>query len=543
MGLQFETSVVREVLADVGESSAQSAELRALASEGFVREVPDSGGHRLQFAHASIQAVTYELLPERQRQALHGATARALERMHADQAAPVYGRLAHHYAEAEVLDKAAQYSALAAEQALDSYANEDAVHLYERALRFDERSRPGLSRDLQRARWYAGLAQAHYSLTHPTRDQRRLRPGAGAGRVPGAGGRGQRRAGAAAVSGPATAGAAGPPRPPAWSDEQRLRVQMVVGLLPEWAALDVWEGRLNSGAAKFFACHALAEKVLPSGDAAHAIGGTGYLLGMTPLRRLGEAESQRAVALADASGELKARASTRVTLGMYYTIMGEPQRALPQLEAAQAPAERLGAGLWKHRTRFQLAEPLFMLARYREASAVFREAAALSMGAEPPITGLANCLSALADVRTGDAEGALGIIDGPRRPAAVLGRQQLPAAAAVHRRGRAHRCAGAAGTPGRGGGAGRQRRGDGRRSRGRRVLRRAARARGRGRGLPDGLAAGARDATALAASAAGPAPGSPASPGSTPPPGPGRTSCWTGGGCRSPASGHRPPAA
>ena len=125
---------------------------------------------------------------------------------------------------------------------------------------------------------------------------------------------------------------------------------MVVGLLPEWAALDVWEGRLNSGAAKFFASYALAERVLPSGDAAYAIGGTGYLLGMTALRGLGEAEVTRAVALADDSGDLKARASTRVTAGMYFTIMGQPARALPQLEAAQAPAERLGAGLWKHRS-------------------------------------------------------------------------------------------------------------------------------------------------------------------------------------------------
>ena len=413
IGLQFEPSVVRQVLADVGESGAPSAEMRALAVEGFVREVPESEGRTLQFAHASIQAVTYELLPERQRRALHGATARALEQIHASQTAPVYGRLAYHYAEAEVLDKAAKYSALAAEQALDSYANADAVHLYQRALQFDERSRPGVTRDLQRARWYAGMAQAHYSLTRPketgtafTRalEQAGFREPAGLGSAL----FGLLHFLIRRVLGPLARLGRRP-----LSAEQRARLLMVVGLLPEWAALDVWEGKLNSGAAKFFASHALAERVLPSGDAAYAIGGTGYLLGMTALRRLGAAEVERAVALADESGDLKAQASTRVTLGMYYTIMGEPARALPQLEAAQAPAERLGAGLWKHRSRFQLAEPLFMLGRYREASAVFREAAALSMGAEPPITGLATCLSALADVRTGDAAGALALIDGP----------------------------------------------------------------------------------------------------------------------------------
>ena len=48
----------------------------------------------------------------------------------------------------------------------------------------------------------------------------------------------------------------------------------------------------------------------------------------------------------------------------------------PTWTACRDLAERLGAGLWKHRSSFQLAETLFMLGRYREASAVVREAAA-----------------------------------------------------------------------------------------------------------------------------------------------------------------------
>ena len=235
MGLEFEPAVLRSTLADVGETGAQDAELRELTVEGFVRPVPLSEGRKLQFSHASIQAVTYQLLPERQRRALHGATAGALERLHATQTSPVYGRLAHHYAEAESLAKAAQYCGLAAEQALDSYANEDAVHLYERALRFDEQCRPDNTRDLRRARWYAGLAQAHYSLTHPRETSAAYA-------------RALRQAGFSEPAGLTSAvlgllrllvkrmfGRWAPARPSV-TGETRERALMVVGLLPEWAA-------------------------------------------------------------------------------------------------------------------------------------------------------------------------------------------------------------------------------------------------------------------------------------------------------------------
>ena len=100
------------------------------------------------------------------------------------------------------------------------------------------------------------------------------------------------------------------------------------------------------------------------------------------LRRWGEAELTRAVALADTRGGLETMASTRVMLGMYYTMLGRAREAVPVLEQAQPAAERLGAGLWKHRTRFMLAEPLFCLGQYARAAVAFRQAADLSLGAE-----------------------------------------------------------------------------------------------------------------------------------------------------------------
>jgi hypothetical protein len=98
---------------------------------------------------------------------------------------------------------------------------------------------------------------------------------------------------------------------------------------------------------------------------------------------------------------------------MYHTMVGAPREALPIVEQAQPAAERLGAGLWKHRTRFMLGEPLLSLGRFGDAARAFREAALLSRGADPPVVGLANAFAALADLRQGAVEAALALVDGP----------------------------------------------------------------------------------------------------------------------------------
>jgi tetratricopeptide (TPR) repeat protein len=418
LGLSFEQASLRElagVASDGTETDARDyqANVDALLGDGCL-QTDEAGPHgRLTFASATMQSVIYDLLPSRQQRRLHDAAGRTLEALHAADLAPFYGQLSHHFSKGENAAKAAHYSGLAAFQALDGYANDDAIYLFERALRHDASFRGSLRRDLDRARWYSGIAQANYSLTRPDAARSAYRQAL-------------RHTGHREPRGPlspilgliaflvlrtwrsrrAADDGTEPTGPRAFQD-------LALSLAVSWGTLDVWQGRLVGAAAKAFAAYRWASRSPSSGSRAEAIGGFGYFLGITPIRRMGESELRRAVTMSDLHGDLQSQASTRVMLGMYYALMGRSKKALPVLEEAQPIAKRLGAGLWKHRTRFQLGEALLSLAQFQRATDVFQDAARLSRGAEPPIVGLANSFAGLAELRLGHVDTAVALVDGP----------------------------------------------------------------------------------------------------------------------------------
>jgi class 3 adenylate cyclase/tetratricopeptide (TPR) repeat protein len=369
---------------------------------------------RFSFGHAVVQAVAYELLPERQRARLHGAVARALEVAYGAATPAVYGRLSHHWHEAREPAKAAAFSALAARRALDGYANRDAVDLYRRALENLEASEGPRAFDLRRARLHAGLAQAHYGLTEARASRAAFEAALRHVGLPDPGAGGAVLLGIARHLGARAARALGVrPRPREATGAARERALAALSILAEWVTLDFWEGRPMEGAAKAFLGYRLAGPVLSSPLAAEAIARLGYVLAVTPFRFMALGELERAVELAVASGDLQAIASARVLLGMFYTLSGRAPAALRPLEEAQGPAEKLGVGLWRHRTRFMLGETLLCLGRYAEAGAAFIRAAEISVAVEPPVAGMSMCMRALAVAREGRLGEALAIIEGP----------------------------------------------------------------------------------------------------------------------------------
>jgi tetratricopeptide (TPR) repeat protein len=407
LGPSFERRVLTEVLRSTSVTSG--GELDVLEREGFLRPDSTPGEPRYTFRHATIQGVAYELMPPRQRAFLHRAAAMALETIYG-MAPIVYGRLSHHWNEARDAAKTSVYSALAARQALDGYANQDAVELFRRAI---ENQRPAVGPDeisVERARLYTGLARAHYSLTQPKEAREAFEaalrhvgypnPGGGLEILVGIGRHLthtlRRNAGASAEA----------------TGASRERCLATLDLLAEWVTLDFWEGRPTEGAAKALLGHRLAQSVLSTSLAAEAVSRLGYVLAVTPLRFLAERELLQSVELAKASGDMQAVASSRVLLGMYYTLDGRAAKAIRPLQEAQAPAERLGAGLWRHRTRFMLGETLLCLGRFDEARTAFARAADLSIGAERPVVGLSTAMGALALTRLGGLDEALALIDG-----------------------------------------------------------------------------------------------------------------------------------
>jgi len=86
------------------------------------------------FKHALTQEAVYQSLLTGRRQALHGATVRALEDLFADRLADAYDSLAYHAPRADEPEKAVRYLSLFAEKAAQSYAHAEAAKALTEAL-------------------------------------------------------------------------------------------------------------------------------------------------------------------------------------------------------------------------------------------------------------------------------------------------------------------------------------------------------------------------------------------------------------------------
>ena len=196
--------------------------------------------------------------------------------------------------------------------------------------------------------------------------------------------------------------------------QQRERRLAAIRVIHDWATLDIWEGQLPEAANKAIIAYRLAESMVDAPKAAEIISGLGYMLATTPLRKHAPLHLGRALSLAESTGDLQARTSTSVLLGMYLVLSGQTARAADPLRAGVALANSLGSGLWRHRAHFALAEWLLFAGQLEAAQCEFEQAASIAAAAEPPVEGFANCMAALAVMRRGEFERALQIVSGQR---------------------------------------------------------------------------------------------------------------------------------
>ncbi|MBI1881393.1 MAG: hypothetical protein HYR94_24705, partial [Chloroflexi bacterium] len=129
------------------------------------------------FKHVITQEVVYNLLPFAQRRELHHTVAEWYEHTQAD-LGPFYPLLAHHWGKAEVTAKTIDYLEKAGEQALERFANREAIAFFTQALaqqgeRVAERGvkkrflvfrQPISPGQLRRARWERQLGDAYQGL-------------------------------------------------------------------------------------------------------------------------------------------------------------------------------------------------------------------------------------------------------------------------------------------------------------------------------------------------------------------------------------------
>jgi len=132
------------------------------------------------FKHAVTQEVAYNLMLYSQRRQLHQAVAEWLEKNNAHDLESYYMLLAYHWTQAaEVPDrdknelalmKALNYLEKAGEQAMQNYANQEAIQFFMQALEWEKKlPKPEgkaevRQRQVRRARWHSQVGLSYYGL-------------------------------------------------------------------------------------------------------------------------------------------------------------------------------------------------------------------------------------------------------------------------------------------------------------------------------------------------------------------------------------------
>lgn len=114
------------------------------------------------FKHAITQDVAYNLMLFAQRQELHKAVAEWYEQQFADDLSSLYAALAHHWRYAGSNKKALHYLELAAQQALDNFANREAIDFLNLILNIESQSTTG--DNIRKAHWERQLGLAYKGL-------------------------------------------------------------------------------------------------------------------------------------------------------------------------------------------------------------------------------------------------------------------------------------------------------------------------------------------------------------------------------------------
>ncbi len=115
--------------------------------EGMAAGLIVEQGEEYDFSHDKIRAVLYGRITQARRRHLHRRVAEALETLYGEDLSPHLGTLAHHFEAAGEGETACLYALQAARQAVELYADEDALTWYDRAEALSEMTRTEVPED------------------------------------------------------------------------------------------------------------------------------------------------------------------------------------------------------------------------------------------------------------------------------------------------------------------------------------------------------------------------------------------------------------
>jgi class 3 adenylate cyclase/tetratricopeptide (TPR) repeat protein len=173
IGRSFRSSIVEAAHPVTAEHPLVPSRLAALAAANLTISEGDGSDPAYLFRHDITREVAYGLMTPAQRHPLHRAVAEWYEAQYADELAPYFAVLAHHWSQADAPPKAIAYLELSGEQALQNGAFEEARRFFSEAVAIQEASETDYSAT-DRAPWEMGIGTASYFLGNLTESRAHL---------------------------------------------------------------------------------------------------------------------------------------------------------------------------------------------------------------------------------------------------------------------------------------------------------------------------------------------------------------------------------
>lgn len=367
-----------EALASVYPDRIDTGELKRWLDE-LVRlkiAIPEdsTGDGSFAFRHAILRDVVYNSLTFGQRAATHTSVAEWIEGGDGASEVRNFPVLAHHWARAGAHGKARGYLGRAGDDALERYANEEAVRFFEEALAIDETAAAGSpAPEDVKASWELQLGAAYVNWSRYQDAKKHL----GAGLVL----KGHRAPGSS------------------WFDGVDLMGQIARQVVHRlWADRFVGMRRTSSSELRrvarayeslveaFYLENAtlpcllsavrslnLAELGGPSAELARGYASFGAILGFVPAHGLADGYFERALRTAQEADDTSALAWVRLAAGVYKIGVGDWDEAAEHLGATRKVSERLGDRRRWDDAMQNLAALEFLRGRYAPSRALAGE--------------------------------------------------------------------------------------------------------------------------------------------------------------------------
>lgn len=126
----------REVDVRILSEVVNNMEILPILSEGKIERIWQSASDALYiFNHALLRDAAYDMQLTGRLKTLHKVTAESMERIYGSEM-KFFSDIAFHYEKAEIVNKTSDYLQKAGDYAAENYKNDDAMHLYNRLLKY-----------------------------------------------------------------------------------------------------------------------------------------------------------------------------------------------------------------------------------------------------------------------------------------------------------------------------------------------------------------------------------------------------------------------